>query len=92
MEPPVPDPFDPYANRSSAGERREPAQTEGDVPNFGPMSDPVGRDFGDSAGYGSGGSTLNYQEVVGENPVIAGRPNPLDAVIPPEPQDSDKEA
>jgi hypothetical protein len=42
------------------------------------------RDFGDSAGYGSGGSARDYHEVVGENPVTAGRPNPLDAVIPPE--------
>ena len=57
-------------------------QTEGDVPNLGPTPDPSGRDFGDSAGYGSGGSTRDYQEVVGENPVTEGRPNPLDAVIP----------
>jgi hypothetical protein len=88
----VPDPFDPNANRSSIGERQEPAQTDGDVPNLGSMSDPSGRDFGDPAGYGSGGSTRDYQDVVGENPVTAGRPNPLDAVIPPEPQDSDKDA
>jgi hypothetical protein len=79
------DPDDPNPNPSSAREQGEPAQTEGDVPNLGPTSDPSGRDFGDSAGYGSGGSTRDYQEVVGENPVTAGRPNPLDAVIPPEP-------
>jgi len=74
---------DPNADPPSAGKQGEPAQTEGDVPNLGPTSDPSGRDFGDSAGYGSGGSTRDYQEVVGENPVTAGRPNPLDAVIPP---------
>jgi hypothetical protein len=80
----MPDPDDPNPNPSSAPEEREgPAQTDGDVPNLGPTSDPSGRDFGDSAGYGSGGSTRDYQEVVGENPVTAGRPNPLDAVIPP---------
>ena len=80
----MPHPDDPNPNPSSAPEEREgPAQTDGDVPNHGPTSDPSGRDFGDSAGYGSGGSTRDYQEVVGENPVTAGRPNPLDAVIPP---------
>ncbi len=72
----MPDPDDP----SPAGEQQEHAQPEGDAPNLGPTSDPSGRDFGDSAGYGSGGSTRDYQEVVGENPVTAGRPNPLDAV------------
>ena len=80
----MPDPDDPNPNLSFTQERQEPAQTEGDVPNLGPASDSAGRDFGDSAGYGSGGSTRDYQEVVGENPVTAGRPNPLDAVIPPE--------
>ncbi len=87
----MPDPDDPNSNPSSAGERRETAPTDDDVPNLGPASAPAGRDFGDSAGYGSGGSTRDYQEVVGENPVTAGRPNPLDAVIPPEPHGSDKE-
>jgi hypothetical protein len=75
----MPNPDDP----NTAGERRGPEQTEGDVPSRGPTSDPAGRDFGDSAGYGGGGSTRDYQEVVGKNPVTAGRPNPLDAVIPP---------
>jgi len=65
-------------------ERREPAQTKSDVPNLGPTSDSAGRDFGVSAGYGSGGSTRDYQEAVGENPLTARRPNPLDAVIPAE--------
>ncbi len=88
----MPDPDDPKPDPSSPGERGEPAWPENDVPNLGPTSDPSGRDFGDSAGYGSGGSTRDYQEVVGENPVTAGRSNPLDAVIPPEPQGSDKEA
>jgi hypothetical protein len=36
------------------------------------------RDFGDSAGYGSGGSTRDYHEVEGEDRVK--RPNPLDEV------------
>jgi hypothetical protein len=87
----MPHPDGPSSDPSAAGNRKEPAQTGGDVPNLGPTSDPSGRDFGDSAGYGSGGSTRDYQEVVGENPVTAGRPNPLDAVIPPEPHGSDKE-
>jgi hypothetical protein len=65
----MPDPDDPNSNPSPDKERIDPAQTEGDVPNLGPTSDPAGRDFGDSAGYGSGGSTRDYQEVVGENPV-----------------------
>jgi hypothetical protein len=86
----MPDPDAPNSD-PSAGEQKEPAQTEGDVPNLESASDPAGRDFGDSAGYGSGGSTRDYQDVVGENPVTAGRPNPLDAVIPPEaPDDQDK--
>jgi hypothetical protein len=73
----MPDPDDPNPNPPSTGGRGEPAQTEGDVPNLGPTSDPGGRDFGDSAGYGSGGSTRDYQEVVGENLVTVGRSNPL---------------
>ncbi len=52
-----------------------------DIPNLGPVSDPSGRDFGDSAGYGSGGSARDYRDVVGEDPVPADRPNPLDAVM-----------
>ena len=84
------DPDNPNADPYPAEDRKEPAQPEGDVPNHGPTSDPSERDFGDSAGYGSGGSTRDYHEVVGENPVTAGRPNPLDAVIPPEPQGSDQ--
>ena len=77
---------DQYALKPAAlSAPADPEQSEGDAPNLGPTSDPSGRDFGDSAGYGSGGSTRDYQEVVGENPVTAGRSNPLDAVIPPEP-------
>jgi hypothetical protein len=40
------------------------------------------RDFGDSAGYGSGGSTLDFHEVGDEdaNPV-KGKHNPLDDVM-----------
>ncbi len=82
---------DPNSDPPSDEEANQPVQPEGEVPNLGPTSDPAGRDFGDSAGYGGGGSTRDYQEVVGENPVTAGRPNPLDAVIPPEPRGSDKE-
>ena len=78
------DPDDETPTSSAAGPQ-QPTDPRDDVPNLGPTSDPSGRDFGDSAGYGSGGSTRDYQEVVGENPVTSGRPNPLDAVIPPEP-------
>lgn len=40
------------------------------------------RDFGDSAGYGTGGSTLDYRRVVGEDHSSeSGRPNPLDSVM-----------
>jgi hypothetical protein len=77
---------DPKPGPSSAGQGGRPEETEGDVPNAGPVSDPAGRDFGDSAGYGSGGSTHDYQDVVGENPVTENRPNPLDEVIPTEPE------
>jgi len=42
---------------------------------------PQDRDFGDSAGYGTGGSTLDYRDLLpDERPV---RPNPLDAVMGP---------
>src|SRR3954451_14298640 len=53
-----------------------------ETPNLGAASDPGGRDFGDSAGYGSGGSTRDYRDVLGED--AAGRPNrpnPLNAVM-----------
>lgn len=41
------------------------------------------RDYGDSAGYGGGGSTLDYDELLGDesSPRDLGRPNPLDAVV-----------
>lgn len=40
------------------------------------------RDFGDSAGYGSGGSALDYHEVGDEDASpIKGRRNPLDDVV-----------
>lgn len=40
------------------------------------------RDFGDSAGYGTGGSALDFHDVGDEdaNPV-KGKPNPLDKVM-----------
>jgi hypothetical protein len=44
-------------------------------------SDSSDRDYGDSAGYGTGGSTSDYREVVGEDASRPGRPNPLDAVM-----------
>jgi hypothetical protein len=44
-----------------------------------PKSD---RDFGDSAGYGSGGSTLDHRDVGDEGASgTAGRRNPLDEVV-----------
>jgi hypothetical protein len=41
------------------------------------------RDYGDSAGYGGGGSTLDYDELLGDENSRRdlGRPNPLDAVV-----------
>ena len=49
------------------------------------MQGSAGRDFGDSAGYGGGGSTRDYRDVLGEDEARSRRPNPLDAVmtIPP---------
>ena len=41
------------------------------------------RDFGDSAGYGSGGSTLDRHEVGDVDPAEDARPNPLDDVTRP---------
>lgn len=38
------------------------------------------RDFGDSAGYGTGGSALDYREILGSES-SGKRPNPLDAVM-----------
>jgi hypothetical protein len=81
------DPDDRKPGSQETGPPDAPAQAQDDGANLGSASDPSGRDFGDSAGYGGGGSTRDYQEVVGENPVTAGRPNPLDAVIPPDPSD-----
>ena len=49
------------------------------------------RDFGDSAGYGTGGSALDYHEVGDENASpIKGKRNPLDDVMKPEPPDTDE--
>jgi NAD(P)-dependent dehydrogenase (short-subunit alcohol dehydrogenase family) len=75
------DPKGPDADTLSSQASNGPEQTDGDTPNLGPVSDPGGRDFGDSAGYGSGGSTRDYREVVGDDPAIQGRPNPLDAIM-----------
>ena len=56
----------------------EKGPTKADVP-VQPGSD---RDFGDSAGYGSGGSTRDFREVgdLDADPV-KGRRNPLDDVV-----------
>src|SRR3954468_6136602 len=74
----------PDADRASMSGRNEQVHQpdrEG-TPNLGAASDPGGRDFGDSAGYGTGGSAQDYRDVLGED--AAGRPsrpNPLDAVM-----------
>ena len=40
------------------------------------------RDYGDSAGYGTGGSTLDYADITGDPTYGEGRrPNPLDEVM-----------
>ena len=39
------------------------------------------RDFGNSAGYGHGGSALDYHEVMGEDAPPLEGPNPLDEVV-----------
>lgn len=41
------------------------------------------RDFGDSAGYGGGGSTRDYRDVLGSDADRPRRPNPLDEVMKP---------
>ena len=53
---------------------------EGGDPNLLPSGE---RDFGDSAGYGTGGSARDYREVVGEDPVDLPKPNPLDEIVKP---------
>ncbi len=60
---------------ASGGDRDRPDDTTG--------ADVGKRDYGDSAGYGGGGSTLDYDELLGEenSPRDLGRPNPLDAVV-----------
>ena len=55
---------------------------EGGDPNLLPSGGRE-RDFGDSAGYGGGGSARDYREVVGEDPVDLPEPNPLDKVVKP---------
>src|SRR5215210_2410210 len=68
---------------STSGRNEQPRQTDTeDTPNLGAACDSSGRDFGDSAGYGTGGSARDYRDVLGED--AAGRlsrPNPLDAVM-----------
>ena len=50
------------------------------------------RDFGDSAGYGGGGSALDHDEVLGDEGSRRDvkRPNPLDAVVHTEQSDDDR--
>ncbi len=55
---------------------------EGGDPNLLPSGERE-RDFGDSAGYGTGGSARDYREVVGEDPVDLPKPNPLDGIVKP---------
>jgi hypothetical protein len=55
---------------------------EGGDPNLLPSGERE-RDFGDSAGYGTGGSARDYREVVGEDPVDLPKPNPLDEIVKP---------
>jgi hypothetical protein len=62
-------------------EGSDTAKPDEDTSNVGPVSDPSGRDFGDSAGYGGGGSAQDYRDVVGEDPGSTDRPNPLDKVM-----------
>ena len=71
----------------AAGDKSRKKETpvrldEGGDPNLLPAGERE-RDFGDSAGYGGGGSALDYREVVGEDPVDVPKPNPLDKVVTP---------
>ena len=60
-----------------ADPKREDRDAErGDTP--GPEG---GRDFGDSAGYGTGGSTLDRRDVGDAPPDEGKKPNPLDEVV-----------
>ena len=70
----------------------EPAPSGGPMPpsdsdaSSGPAEDDAApkrdRDFGDSAGYGSGGSTLDHRDVGDKGASgTAGRRNPLDDVV-----------
>jgi len=84
---------DPKSNEApSPGAEDGSRGREGDTPNIGGGSDPADRDFGDSAGYGTGGSARDYRDVVGEGSGAMDRPNPLDAVIPDRPNEQDRRA
>jgi hypothetical protein len=66
-----------------SGKKETPVRLdEGGDPNLLPAGERE-RDFGDSAGYGGGGSALDYREVVGEDPVDVPKPNPLDKAVTP---------
>ena len=73
------DPKTEAAGVSASPDDNGPEVARQDIANAGPGSGE--RDFGDSAGYGTGGSSLDYRDVVGEDSVIGHRPNPLDAVM-----------
>lgn len=51
-----------------------------------PRPAPRERDFGDSAGEGSGGSGLDRREVGDDAPATPARHNPLDDVMKPVPR------
>ena len=64
---PDPDPRSGDADNTSGGEAAGQDKTE--------------RDFGDSAGYGTGGSTLDRRDVGDSAPDETQKPNPLDEVV-----------
>ena len=66
----------PNPNEARDAEDENQGSPGGTSSNAGPE-----RDFGDSAGYGSGGSALDYREVVGDPDPADRKPNPLDAVM-----------
>lgn len=69
-------------NRPPGADAAQPSPPDDDAgqPRGGPE-----RDFGDSAGYGTGGSALDYHEVGDEDASpIKGKHNPLDDVMKPE--------
>jgi hypothetical protein len=76
-------------NQPPGADAGQPPRPDNDVGS--PRSRPE-RDFGDSAGYGTGGSALDYHEVGdADASPIKGKRNPLDDVMKPEaPSDPDE--